>query len=213
MSRDTVLHRVRTALGRSVGDAPPPEPPPLPAPPVIEDKLAAFTACAEKLGLTVTVVDSPEEARPAVRALLAGRTAVCADDEFLTTCGIGGIDGVVKGINDAAQWREACARHPVGITSAEYALAYTGTLVMTAGPGNPRLVSLLPEEHIAVLPLERLISGLPELLAREPQVFERSSSLVLITGSSSTGDIEQLLIKGVHGPRMVRIVFVRHTAR
>ena len=207
MSREEMLDRVRAALGRREGEA-------APAPPALslrtsEANLEEFTARAEKLGLTVAVVDSPEDAHVKVKALLAGRTAIAPDDEFLTVCGIGGIAGVEKGITDPAAWRAAGARVDVGITSADYALAETGTLVMIASAGNPRLASLLPLEHIAVVPLSRLLGGLPELLQREAAVFERSSSLVLITGSSSTGDIEQLLIKGVHGPRQVQIVFVR----
>ena len=212
MSREAVLHRVRTALGRSVG-MPAPDPPPLAAVPEagsVEGLLAEFTERAEALGLSVQVAASPEQARSLVHTILAGRTAVAADHEFLTLCGIGGIEYVNKGVNEPARWRAACAAAEFGITSADYALAATGTLAMISSPENPRLVSLLPTEHIAVVPLDRLISGLPELLAREPQVFERASSLVLITGSSSTGDIEQLLIKGVHGPRQVHIIFVGH---
>jgi len=212
MNREAILHRVRTALGRSAG-MPPPEPPPVAAVPEAgsqESMLAEFTERAEALGLTVRVADSPEQARSMVHAILAGRKAVAADHEFLTLCGVGGIEHVKKGVNEPLRWRAACTTAEVGITSADYALAATGTLAMISSPENPRLASLLPTEHIAVVPMDRLISGLPELLAREPQVFERASSLVLITGSSSTGDIEQLLIKGVHGPRQVHIIFFRH---
>ena len=207
MNREGMLHRVRTALGRSVGDPAPP-PPALSLPASAAD-LDQFIRKAKAIGVTVSVVASPEEAHIKVRSLLAGRSAVAPDDDFLTTCGIGGIAGVQKGITDPAAWREACARADVGITSADYALAATATLVMIASPENPRLVSLLPPEHIAVVPVSRLLGSVAELLAREPAVFERSSSLVLITGSSATGDIEQLHIKGVHGPRQVQVVFVR----
>jgi len=206
MSRDAILHKVRTALGRNVG-APPPEPPPIP-----ERRFAAgvesFRACLDKLGGTTRVTASPEEARSAVRQILQGRPALAANHPFLTTCGVGGLENVRKGVDDPGAWRTACAEVDVGITSADYALARTGTLVMIAGPENPRLVSLLPPIHIAVVPLSRLIGSLDELLAREPRVFERSASMVLITGPSRTADIEQILVRGVHGPGELHVVFV-----
>ncbi len=46
-----------------------------------------------------------------------------------------------------------------GITSADYALADTGTLVMLSSPREARLISLLPPAHIAVVPRERILSG------------------------------------------------------
>jgi len=206
MSRDAILHKVRTAVGRSVG-SPPSDPPPIP-----ERHFAAavetFRACLDKLGGTTRVVASPEEARAAVRQILQGRPALAASHPFLTTCGIGGLDNVRKGIEDPSAWRAACAEVDIGITSADYALARTGTLVMLAGPENPRLVSLLPPVHIAVVPLNCLIGSLDELLAREPRVFDRTASLVLITGSSRTADIEQILVRGVHGPGELHVIFV-----
>jgi L-lactate dehydrogenase complex protein LldG len=54
---------------------------------------------------------------------------------------------------------------------------------------------------------DRMLSGLDELLTAVPLPAERSSSMVLITGPSRTADIEQTLIRGVHGPKDVHVVF------
>jgi L-lactate dehydrogenase complex protein LldG len=211
VSRDSILHKVRTALGRSGGDAVPPAPslPPAPGAPGLDEKLGLFRAALEAVGGTVRVVARPEEARAYAKHLIAGRKALAANDDLLTTCGIGGLDGVEKGIEDPAAWRAACVSADIGITTADWALARTGTLAVIASPGNPRLASLLPPIHLAILPAGRLLNDLDELLAREPAVFERSSSMVLITGSSRTGDIEQISIRGVHGPGELHVVFVR----
>lgn len=211
MSRDSILHKVRTALGRSGGDAVPPAPalPPAPAALSLDEKLDLFRAALEAVGGTVRVVARPEEARAYAKHLIAGRKALAANDSLLTTCGIGGLDGVEKGIEDPGAWRTACASADIGITSADWALARTGTLAVIASPENPRLASLLPPIHLAILPAGRLINDLDELLAREPALFERSSSMILITGPSRTGDIEQISIRGVHGPGELHVVFVR----
>jgi L-lactate dehydrogenase complex protein LldG len=107
-----------------------------------------------------------------------------------------------------SMWRAACATCDIGISSADYALSDTGTLVMIASPAEARLVSLLPPEHLAVVPKERLITGLDELFTIVPRPAEVTSSLVLITGPSRTADIEQILVRGVHGPGVVTVVIV-----
>jgi hypothetical protein len=98
----------------------------------------------------------------------------------------------------------------VGITSADYALADTGSLVMIASPREARLVSLLPPAHIAVVPRDRILTGLDELFSILPNPADVTSSMVLITGPSRTADIEQILVRGVHGPGQITVVVV-HT--
>ena len=70
------------------------------------------------------------------------------------------------------------------------------------------MVSLLPPVHIAVVPREKILTGLDELLAQEPLPAGRSSSMLLITGPSRTADIEQILVRGVHGPGEIHVIVV-----
>jgi L-lactate utilization protein LutC len=95
-----------------------------------------------------------------------------------------------------------------GITSADYILADTGTLVMISSPREARMISLLPPAHIAVVPRERILTGLDELFSLHPCPSGETSSMVLITGPSRTADIEQILVRGVHGPGEVTVVIV-----
>lgn len=140
--------------------------------------------------------------------ILAGRSAVASNTPFLETCGVGKIPGVLWGIVDPAEWRHACATVDVGITGATYALADTGSLVTIASASEPRLASLLPPIHVAVISATSILSGLDELFLTVPEPAKLSSSMVLITGPSRTADIEQILVRGVHGPGEIHVVIV-----
>ena len=133
---------------------------------------------------------------------------MASNTPFLRECGIVDLAGVETGYTDPLELRARCADADVGITSADYALADTGSLVMLASPAEARLVSLLPPVHIAVVPVARVLSGLDELLTILPHPAEQTSSMVLITGPSRTADIEQILVRGVHGPGEIHVVVV-----
>jgi L-lactate utilization protein LutC len=210
MSRDHILHKVRTAIDRSAGQQPAEPPPVLLKVPVVgvPERLERFCAALEKLSGKGQVASSREEARGMVEEIIQGKSAVASNAGFLRECGVASLPGVFTGYTDAADLREACATADVGITSADYALADTGSLVMIASPEEARLVSLLPPVHVAVVPKERLLTGLDELLTIVPDPAEVTSSMVIITGPSRTADIEQILVKGVHGPGMVHAIFV-----
>jgi L-lactate utilization protein LutC len=210
MSREAILTKVRTALGRAAGQAIS-EPPPvrlrvdaMDAETRVSSTLRAVEALAGKARRAAT----GEDARAYVAAVLHGKTAVASNSPFLRECGIVALPGVQSGFTDTAALRAVCAVADVGITSADYALADTGTLVMLASPAEARLISLLPPVHIAVLPKERLLSGLDELLTILPYPAAQTSSMVLITGPSRTADIEQILVRGVHGPGEIHVVVV-----
>ncbi|MGH9673570.1 MAG: LutC/YkgG family protein, partial [Bryobacteraceae bacterium] len=207
MIRDHVLHKVRTALLRSAGQAPEPAPPPMLKVPsvTVADRVDMFCAALGKLAGKTYVAGSPAEARSYAEALATGRKGVASDSAVLRECGITDLAGVASGFGDAVAWRAACASADVGITGADYALADTGTLVFFSSAEEPRLVSLLPPVHLAVVARERLLTGLDELFTLIPDPAEVSSSLVFVTGPSRTADIEQILVRGVHGPGEIHV--------
>jgi L-lactate utilization protein LutC len=147
-------------------------------------------------------------AREFVAGAIAGKTAVASNAPYLVECGISSLPGVRSGIREVGELMAVCAQADIGITSADYALSDTGTLVMMASPAEGRLVSLLPPAHLAVVPRERILTGLDELFTILPDPAALTSSMVLITGPSQTGDIEQTLIRGVHGPGEITVVIV-----
>jgi L-lactate utilization protein LutC len=210
MSRDHILHRIRTALGRSPGQAAADSPAARIRIPEVdmEARITSFRTRLEELAGHCHRAATPEEARTFVAAAIAGKCALASNAPYLAECGIAALSGVRSGITDRAELRELCATAEVGITSADYALADTGTLVMISSPREARMISLLPPAHIAVLPRDRILTGLDELLALHPLPSNETSSMVLITGPSRTADIEQILVRGVHGPGEVTVVIV-----
>lgn len=100
----------------------------------------------------------------------------------------------------------------VGLTGALAALADSGTLVLLSGPARPRLASLLPPVHIAVVAASRIYPNMASLFAAQPDAAREFSNLVFITGPSRSADIEQTLTLGVHGPRQVHVVLVQDNA-
>ncbi len=98
----------------------------------------------------------------------------------------------------------------MGVTSADYLVAETGTLVNRTRPHQPRMVSLVPSIHVAVVEFSRVLTDFHDLythLEREqledPNALTRS--LTFITGPSRTGDIELVMVNGAHGPREVHL--------
>jgi L-lactate dehydrogenase complex protein LldG len=100
--------------------------------------------------------------------------------------------------------RTSAAESKVGISEMEWGLADTGTVVQDATDVRLRLVSTLPEIHVALLRTGTILPGLEALLPHlDPG---RSPYLAFITGPSRTADIERVLTIGVHGP--VRLVLL-----
>lgn len=100
----------------------------------------------------------------------------------------------------------------IGVTGADFAIADTGTLVLLSGPEQPRLTSLLPPVHIAILEKETIVPNIHALFARLGKSYENydklCSCISFITGPSRTADIELNLTLGVHGPGRAIVIIV-----
>lgn len=100
------------------------------------------------------------------------------------------------------------ARAEVGVTGAIAVLADTGSIVVTSGAGRPRLASLLPPVHVALVTRAQMRPSLPAWLTDNAMVPAEVANCVVITGPSRTADIEMTLTRGVHGPKAIHVVFV-----
>jgi L-lactate dehydrogenase complex protein LldG len=103
----------------------------------------------------------------------------------------------------------AGAAAALGVTSAVTAIAATGSVVVDASVAGGRGASLLPTVHLCVLGASRLVATPADVLRQLTGHPERlPSNLVLISGPSRTGDIEQIITLGVHGPTAVHVVLL-----
>jgi len=167
-----------------------------------------FVQNLETLAGKALLVPDANSVVPALKPLIEGKRVVASNSPYLDKCGITALPQVRTRITDRDELRQACATADIGITGVEFALAETGTFVLLSGPQQARLISLLPPVHIAVFSSSRILANLSELLSVVPLPAEQTSSMVLITGPSRTADIEQFLVRGVHGPGEVYAVIV-----
>lgn len=97
--------------------------------------------------------------------------------------------------------------YDVGVSTAQAAIAETGTLVLESESERHRLVSLVPPVHIAIIEASRIVLTLGEALAAVHRAgFELSPTVTFITGPSRTADIELTLAIGVHGPQELYVI-------
>ena len=101
----------------------------------------------------------------------------------------------------------------IGITSADFCMADTASLVMRTRPGQGRSISLVPSIHIGVITLDQIIWDLKELyalLSFDPEVSQEglTNCMTFISGPSKTADVEATMVHGAHGPREVYVYVI-----
>jgi L-lactate dehydrogenase complex protein LldG len=208
-ARDEILSKVRCALGRQTGT-------PAPLPPASarlpareagepEDEMNQLFAEIGKLGGTARRLPSSRTIPAALRELVeaeAVRKAMVWETPELRGLGIAdslrglGVE-VVPPQADPKQLAEC----DLGVTGVDAALPETGTLLLRSSPSQPRLVSLLPRVHLALLSGAALRPDLSQAFAE----VKTEGYVVCITGPSRTADIELTVTVGVHGPKSLYV--------
>ena len=166
------------------------------------------------------VVKTEAEAKDALAALLreySPKRALCWRHPLLERLGLeamlaaAGIEHLsyqeLSGLSPAERQAKMLAAD-IGITSATYAIAESGSLAMASGPGTERAASLFPPVHIAIVERSQILPDLFDLFAKLDAAggTNMPTNLTLITGPSKTGDIEMTLTTGVHGPGKWHVV-------
>lgn len=113
-----------------------------------------------------------------------------------------------RGVEGRAEHNAGYMDCQLGITGAEAAFSETGTIVVRSGPGQPRMASLVPLVHIAVLGRDRIFRSASHWAADPSSRMSEGSNVVFITGPSKTADIESIVTLGVHGPKHLHVVLV-----
>jgi L-lactate dehydrogenase complex protein LldG len=216
-ARDAVLARVRKALGkddragaRADADAYIAAHGHGPRPALPADLGARFLQRATDMQSTVErIADRRDIPAAVVRYVdaLDLPPALAAQKSHAGVCWpeLADLDWAAAGL--AIEARPTSGDDRLGITGAFCAIAETGTLVVLAGADTPTATTLLPDTHVAVLRADRIVSGMEEafaLIRHECGGLPRAVNM--ISGPSRTGDIEQTIVLGAHGPYRVHVL-------
>jgi len=180
----------------------------------------AFTEQLAAVGAQCTPVCGEAEAGQALARILTGaraRRVVGSDapvvQRLLRSLGNGGDGFVVESLDRLS--RDELFACDAGVTTAQWGIAETGTLVLESAREQSRLVSLVPPIHVALLSARCICESLGDALVRLRQAGGAggggglaSHAITLITGPSRTSDIELTLVVGVHGPQTLHVLLL-----
>jgi len=219
-ARDNVLSRVRKALGKRerdiaalaaaeaiiAGHAQGPRPL------LAENRVERFIERARDMESTVERVVDRAVIPAAVARYLDGLQlppALSAQKSHAGVCWpeFAALDWAGAGL--AIEARPTTGSDRLGITGTYCAIAETGTMVILTGADAPTATALLPDTHVAIVSAARIVDGMEDafaLIRRERGQLPRAVNL--ISGPSRTGDIEQTIVLGAHGPFRVHILVV-----
>lgn len=219
--REAILGRIRTSLNARADDASRAEavqsrleaaaPGVIPArgqlPP--KERLELFCAQAIRLFASVERLASVDEVPQAVSAYLRQKNlaqAVRMGDDPLLKAMPWSNEGALEVRRGASDGLDE-----VGVSHAVAGVAETGTVVLVSGTDNPTTINFLPEHHIVVVDTATVEGDLETAIAGIRRRFgkgEMPRTVNLISGPSRSGDIEQKLILGAHGPRALHLIVV-----
>lgn len=219
-SRDTVLGRVRQALGKTGTD-----PAAMaeaqayldahargPTPAFDADRILRFIRRAGDMESSVAHVSQLDEIPAAVAAYLDAlelAPALVTQKSHRGVCWpeFADLDWARAGLTVEA--RPAVGDDRLGITGVFCAIAETGTLVVVSGADTPTATTLLPDTHVAIVSANRIVDTMEDAFALiRKELGSVPRAINMISGPSRTGDIEQTIVLGAHGPFRVHILVV-----
>lgn len=175
-----------------------------PQPKLGDDLVAAFTAQARSLQTTVAHAASPGAVPQAVAAYLREQSLERQGVAWQTLADLPWADAGL-----ALAFRPPRDEDKLGITGCFCAVAETGSVVLASSPATPASTHLLPETHVAIVPAARIVATLEDAYALlRAELGELPRALSTVSGPSRTGDIEQTIVLGAHGPYRVHVVIV-----
>jgi L-lactate dehydrogenase complex protein LldG len=218
-AREQILAGIRKALGRSAADgaaagtaaddrirAHPRGLVPARAGGTHAEQVDLFVRMAESVAATVARVPDADAVPDAVADYLTGlnlpqQVRAAPDPE---------LDALPWGRRPmlTVERGRAEAEDQVSLTGALAGVAETGTLVLHSGAERPTTLNFLPDTHIVVLDAGRIVGAYEDAWDRLRALGALPRTVNWITGPSRTGDIEQKIQLGAHGPRRLHIILV-----
>ena len=172
-----------------------------------------FVEQAEAVASSVVRVDKEADVPAAVGAYLKGQNL----PSEVRLAPEPGLEGLAWGDQPLLAVSSGAARpeDATSVTPALAGVAETGTLMLTSGAAGPTTLNFLPENHIVVLKASQIVGPYEDAWNRV-RAAEGEGRLPrtvnFITGPSRTGDIEQTIEMGAHGPRRLHIILVEDEA-
>jgi L-lactate dehydrogenase complex protein LldG len=212
-ARDRILARLRRAPRqealRPSAPAPGPEPEPGTGIERLKTRMEAMRTEVHRVpaALWIDSLSALLRERAWSTLLYAPETPIGTALESAWAQDAAGLPGLVAYAEPIEAIKETLFTVDAAITSTAGAVADTGALILRPDGREPRLMSLVPPVHIAVLPAELIHPTLDDAMQAGCWAAEMPTNLVLVSGPSKTADIELTLAFGVHGPKEL-IVFV-----
>lgn len=173
------------------------------------ERRALFEAMAQKFAATTSAVASYSDIPGAVSTYLREHNLPASirvgDDERLAGAGWDK-ERTLEVRHGASDGGDMAA-----VSHALAGIAETGTVALSSGSDNPTTLNFLPEHHIVVLKASDIEGDLESIWDRLRGKFgkgEMPRALNLVTGPSRSGDIEQKILLGAHGPRALHLIIV-----
>lgn len=173
------------------------------------ERLQLFVAKCEELGVTVHRLASLDDVPDAVAAWLKARNL----STTLRAAPAATIRELPWQRTPMLKLDYGAARieDQVGLTPAAAGIAETGTLVTASGPETPPTLNFVPDNHIVLLRRSQIVRAMEDAFALLRQSYGAGSlprTVNLISGPSRTGDVEQKIVMGAHGPRRLHVLLV-----
>ena len=215
IARDRILARLRGAPRQEIPRLDVPAP--AAAAPDRNARVARLKSLMETVRAEVHVLPAAEWI-PRLKEVLGARvikTLLYAPDTDLGSAlaeawqqDAAGLPELVAYAEPVESFKERLFAVDAAVTSAAGAVADTGALILRPTGAEPRLMSLVPPVHIALLRASAIVPDLEVAFARfaADRRFERHSAVTFVRGPSRTADIELQITIGVHGPRALHVV-------
>ncbi|MBI2309144.1 MAG: lactate utilization protein [Rhodocyclales bacterium] len=129
-----------------------------------------------------------------------------AHGKALEASGVAGLKPYDRPIDEWKQ--ELFEGVDAAITGTRGAIAETGTLIVWPDADEPRLMSLVPPIHIALVDADTIVPTLYDAITAQGWSQGLPTNALLITGPSKTADIQQTLAYGAHGPKELIVLLL-----
>jgi L-lactate dehydrogenase complex protein LldG len=214
-ARERILSRLKSAPREEV---PRPEVP-VPAAPASDRgaRIARLKSLMEAVRTEVHVIPAREwltqlkavlRSRSIATLLYAPDTAIGAELRAAWDADAAGLPELVPYSGPVEGFKEALFNIDAAVTTTAGAVADVGAIILRPDAHEPRLMSLVPPVHIAVLAADSIYPSLAEAVREGRWSENMPTNLLLVSGPSKTADIELTLAFGVHGPKELVVLIL-----